>query len=249
MDWKRPKISKIISWFCLTSVPCTYKMGGAKMKLVLYQAFLITYYFEIFWWSFSEKSLWNFSKNWCFSKMSSPARRASTLVGLNHLVINCPRWSRTYGASRDSSLFSFGGVSAAKIGKSCKLHIFRLFTSVKAWKRLDWFFHRLLSLVASIKNISGQGYVPRFIGSFSVQKIVKVSFHSRFLETSCTLTRFKMAKKARLILFQKTLEKASWGFEEFLRGMQIYFWRKNCGKHHSLRPNFHLLASSFHSFL
>ena len=62
--------------------------------------------------------------------MSSPARRASILVGVNQPVINSQRRKRPYGLSGDSSLFSSGSVSTEKFAKKVENSIF------------FWYFYR-----------------------------------------------------------------------------------------------------------
>ena len=68
--------------------------------------------------------------------MSPTGKHSSTLVGLNHSFNNCQLSSKHYGASGDSLLFPFDGVSAEIFAKCRKLHIPRSFYKCQSLENL-----------------------------------------------------------------------------------------------------------------
>ena len=78
--------------------------------------------------------------------MSSTARRAITLVDLHHTLIECQWSNRTYDATEDFLLFSFGGVLAETFAKKPKDSSSAVLPRWRSAKGLFDFFKRWFNL-------------------------------------------------------------------------------------------------------
>ena len=161
-------------------------VGGIGAKSTLLEAVLVWEKIEIFQKSFSGKVHENFV--FMFPAMPGLAQCPSTLVDWNHLLKFFQCSSRTYSASADSSLFSFGSLLATKFPKDPEDVVFLSFTTVKAWKKVKAFFHWLVTpreiYTQSRRSRKFFNFFQQFL-HFQAQEIAKIDFQCLFLESLC----------------------------------------------------------------
>ena len=196
INWKRQKFSGIppnltnfsfILWQWLTRL----------VELIQNQPFMIPYTFEkkmdFFRWRFSEKI---FGKNYklMFSGKITTCKPAILSDDLNRSINNCHRSFRPHDASVDSLMFSSGGISAEKLRKSRKFHVFKSFQHHEKMETAELLFIQCLNSWKPVDTVAAQGLIPKLYGTFSAQTFVKDDYHPHFLESLCNLAGFQMLK-------------------------------------------------------
>ena len=136
-------------------------------------------------WSFLE--FWQ--KNFCFLKMSPPARHATAWVGLTQSLNNLQLSCRPFSEWGDFLLSSFGGVPAENSVKLENSMFFGILSTVNSWKWFVWYhFERWLNFVRPMEKNAGQLIFQIFLAVFRCKWWFSISFS----ENLCHLTGLYM---------------------------------------------------------